>query len=225
MRAASARASIALSGCVLALTLTASGCATGRSYVERAPPESLRSIFVVRRGWHTGVAVATSDWPNRNWSLLGEFPEADYLEFGWGDERFYQVDPNTVWQTLCAALWPTASVVHVIGLREPLLDNVHAVDIVEVPVPIDRLRTLATAIEQEFAGDEPIPTGATLRSAPGPNRFYKGQRRFYFPRMCNWWTATRLHEAGCPIRPATVIFASRIMKEARKCAAGVAPVR
>jgi hypothetical protein len=225
MRGASARASIALSGCALAWTLATSGCATGRSTIEGAPPESQRSIYVVRRGWHTGVAVATRDWPNRNWSLLSEFPEADYLEFGWGDERFYQEDPDTVWMSLRAALWPTASVVHVIGLREPLLDNVHALDIVEVPVPIDRLQTLATAIEQEFAGDEPIPTGVTLRDAPVPNRFYKGQRRFYFPRMCNWWTATRLNEAGCPTDPATVIFASRVLKEARECGAGVAPVR
>ena len=212
---ASARLRIAFAGCVLAVSLATTG------HVIDAPPESLRSIYVVRRGWHTGVAIPTVDWPNRNWSLLREFPEADYLEFGWGDERFYQAERNSIWLAMRAALWPTASVIHVIGLREPLLDNVLAADIVEVPVPIDRLRLLATAIEQEFAGDEPIPTGAALRSAPHPNRFFKGRQSFYFPRMCNWWTATRLHDAGCPIAPATVIFASRAIEEARECAAAV----
>ncbi|MEX2051803.1 MAG: DUF2459 domain-containing protein [Steroidobacteraceae bacterium] len=217
------RITISLSCCALLSCLATSGCASGKGYVKEPPPDSLRSIYVVRRGWHTGVAIATRDWPNRHWSLLGEFPGADYLEFGWGDERFYQADRATVWKAIGAALWPTDSVVHVIGLREPIRDNVHATAFVEVPLPIDRLRALATAIEQEFAGDDPIPTGATLRAAPVPNRFYKAERRFFFPRMCNWWTAMWLREAGCPIAPATVIFAARIVREARECAASVAP--
>lgn len=199
--------------------LTTSGCASNRSHVIDAPPESLHSIYVVRRGWHTGVAIPTSDWPNRNWSLLGEFPGADYLEFGWGDERYYQAEQGSFWLAMRAVLWPTASVIHVIGLREPVLDDVHAADIVEVRIPIDRLRTLATAIEQEFAGDAPIPTRVTLRAAPHPNRFFEGRQRFFFPRMCNWWTATRLRDAGCPIASATVIFAAQVMDDARACAA------
>ncbi len=225
MRRAFAPVSVALSGSVLVLSLATAGCAGVRSHVIDAPSESLRSIYIVRRGWHTGVAVPTNDWPNRNWSLLGEFPEADYLEFGWGDALYYQAERGTFWMAMRAALWPTASVVHVIGLRKPLLDNAHALDIAEVRVPIDRVRTLATAIEQEFAGDEPVPTGATLRSAPEPNRFYEGRQRFFFPRMCNWWTATRLHDAGCPVASATVIFASRVMDEARECTTAVTPVR
>ena len=225
MSGTSARLCITLSGCVLAVCLAATGCAGLPSQVINGSPEPLRSIYVVRRGWHTGVAVPTVDWPNRNWSLLREFPEADYLEFGWGDERYYQAERATIWLAIRAALWPTASVIHVIGLREPLLDNVHAADVVEVSIPVDRLQTLATAIEQDFAGDEPIPTEVTLRSAPQPNRFFKGRQSFFFPRMCNWWTATRLHDAGCPIAPATVIYASRVIDEARECAAAVTPAR
>lgn len=225
MSNASARVRILLTGCVLAISLAMSGCASVRSPVIDARPESLRSIFVVRRGWHTGIALPTGDWPNREWSLLGQFPEADYLEFGWGDARYYQTEPGTSSLASRAALWPTASVVHVIGLRQPVLDHAQAIDIVEVRIPIDRLRALATAIEQEFAEQRPTPTGRTLRAAPDPDRFYQGRRRFYFPRMCNWWSATRLREAGCLVTPATVIFAARVMHDARACAAAVPPIR
>lgn len=217
MRAAFLRARFTLPVCVLASFLGTCGCVGGADLAIEAPPESLRSIYVVRRGWHTGVAIPTTDWPNRHWRVLGDFVDADYLEFGWGDERFFQGEANTVWQGSRAAFWPSSSVVHVIGLREPLLDNAHALDIVEVRVSNDRLRTLAAAIEQEFAGDQPSPTGVSLREAPDPNRFYKGRRDFYFPRMCNWWTASRLQEAGCSIAPATVLLASRVMREAREC--------
>ena len=190
-----------------------------------APAESLRSIYVVRRGWHTGIAVATDDWPNRGWSLLRDFPEADYLEFGWGDASYYQTERPSVWQGSRAALWPTASVIHVIGLREPVPDNAQARDIVEVRVPVDRLHSLATALEREFADAAPVPTGTTLRTAPDPDRFFAGRRRFYFPRMCNWWTAGLLRDAGCAVTPATVIFAAQVMREARECAAAISPAR
>ncbi len=86
-------------------------------------------------------------------------------------------------------------------------------------VVLVRLEERADRERWMLADDEPIPTGVTLRAAPDPNRFYKGRQRFFFPRMCNWWTATRLREVGCPVSPATVIFASRVMEEARACAA------
>lgn len=212
------RVPISLQCCVLILSFATAGCANVRSAVIDAPPEPLRSIYIMRRGWHTGIAIATSDWPNRNWSLLSDFPEADYLEFGWGDERYYQADRATAWLAVRAALWPTSSVIHVIGLREPLPDNAQARAVVEVPIPIPRLRALAAEIEQEFTGGDPVPTGATLRTSPAPNRFYKAHRNFHAPRMCNWWTATLLQEAGCPIAPATVFFAARVVDEARECA-------
>jgi uncharacterized protein (TIGR02117 family) len=199
------------------LSCALSGCTTASDHVGVAAPDSLRSIYVVRRGWHTGVAIATADWPNQNWAVLNDFPGAEYLEFGWGDERFYQAESGTVWLAIRAALWSTSSVVQVISLREPEPTAAQANEIVEIRVPIGGLRKLAAAIEQEFAGDYPTPTGATLNASPAPNLFYKAQRRFYFPRMCNWWMATRLDEAGCPVEPWTVIFASRIIREAREC--------
>lgn len=204
-----------LSGTLLLCSIT--GCSsTGKCFVSGALPDSLRSIYVVRRGWHTGIVVAAADWPNRGWILLTDFPNVDYLEFGWGDERFYQAERNTLWLGSRAALWPTSSVIHVIGLPAPVTGNAHADEIVEVRIPIDGLRRLTTAIEQEFAGDRPTPSGSALSSAPTPNRFYEAKRSFFFPLMCNWWIATRLQEAGCPIQPWSVVTASRVMREARE---------
>jgi uncharacterized protein (TIGR02117 family) len=182
---------------------------------DSTPPELVRSIYVVKRGWHTGIAIASADWPNREWSVLADFPNSDYLEFGWGDERFYQAEPETVWLGIRAALWPTSSVVHVIGVRSPFMQNADANDIVELRVSAEGLRQMAEAIEREFTRPAPVATPVSLRAAPKPNHFYSAKRKFFFPRMCNWWVAARLEEANCPIQAWSVVGASRILREAR----------
>jgi uncharacterized protein (TIGR02117 family) len=201
---------------VLLLVCALPGCATGGDCLDDAtPPELVRTIYIVKRGGHTGVAIAAADWPNRNWSLLADFPNSDYLEFGWGDERFYQAEPETLWLGTRAALWPTSSVIHVIGFRSPLAENIRAEDIVEVRVSVDGLRRMAEAIELEFSESTPTATPVSLRAAPKPNHFYSAKGKFFFPRMCNWWIASRLAEASCPIQPWSVVTARRIMREAR----------
>jgi uncharacterized protein (TIGR02117 family) len=192
------------------------GCATdGTCLDDSTPPELVRSIYIVERGWHTGIAIASADWPDRNWSLLADFPHSEYLEFGWGDELFYQAEPETLWLGIRAALWPTSSVMHVIGVRRPIAENFHADEVVEVRVSADALRRMAEAIEREFTERTPTATPVSLSAAPKPNHFYSARRKFFFPRMCNWWIAARLEEANCPIQPWTVVTATRVMREAR----------
>jgi len=192
------------------------GCATGGSCLdETTARESIRSIYIVKRAWHTGVAVAAADWPNRSWSVLADFSESDYLEFGWGEERFYQAATESTWLALRAALWPNASVIHVIGVSAPAANNLRADEVIEVRVSAEGLRQMTAAIEQEFTERAPAATPVLLSAAPTPNHFYSAKRKFFFPHLCNWWTASRLAEANCPIQPWTVVTAGRVVREAR----------
>lgn len=199
-----------------ALAWGLSACTSAQPCFEAdTPAGALRTIYIVQRGWHTGVAIPVADWPNKQWSVLHEFPNVEHLEFGWGDERFYQAETNTFWMGVRAALLPTPSVIHVVGLTAPETADIQANTVVAVRVSMDGLRALAAGIEREFADEQPIPSGPQVTWAPAPNRFYDAERSFYFPRMCNWWIAKRLRDAGCPIRPWTVVTASRVIREAR----------
>ena len=42
--------------------------------------------------------------------------QAKFVEFGWGDAKFYPAKEHTVDMTLAAALIPTEAVMHVVGL-------------------------------------------------------------------------------------------------------------
>jgi len=195
-----------------------SGCASNQAcYEPTTPADSLRSVFVVKRAWHTGVAVAAADWPNRDRSVLADFPDSRYLEFGWGDARYYQLPAaeETWWEALRAAFFSAASVVHVIGFDRPTPDALLADEVVEVRLSAEGLRKLAASIEAQFKEASPTAFGVPLQGTPEPNKFYYARRRFFFPRMCNWWTAQRLHDGGCPIAAWTVISANRIIREAK----------
>jgi uncharacterized protein (TIGR02117 family) len=205
--------SLAKSLWILTLLILLAGCASPKAcYDTAASGDALHSIYVVRRARHTGIIVRAADWPTPSF-LKDDFPKADYLEFGWGDAAYYQAEEETLWLGLRAAFWPSPSVVHVIGLTAPLDKNARADDIVEVRISQSGLLELIAAINTEFAAQTPI--GRELQSTPRPNRFYSAHRGFFFPHMCNWWTADRLKDAGCPITPWTVVTASRVLREAR----------
>lgn len=192
------------------------GCASNDAcYDPGASQETLRTVYVIKRAWHTGIAVAAADWPNRNWSVLADFPQSRYLEFGWGDARFYQAEEESAWLAIRAAFFSTSSAVHVIGFQDPTPTALLADEVIEVRVSAEGLRQLAQSIEEEFAQSAPKPNGSSLEATPRPNKFYAAKRRFFFPRMCNWWTARRLNEGGCPIAAWSVVSANRIVREAR----------
>lgn len=201
-----------------------SACSVSSSHDQQTPrAQAAHSIYVVRRAWHTGIAVAASDWPNRDWPLLAQFPDTPYLEFGWGDAVYYQADEKTLGMTLAAVFWPTDSVMEVQGLERVRAGASPDYESVEVHVSAEELRALAAQIERSFAGEALRPTGKATLTVEGPRRFYHAEGRFQFFRMCNHWTAQRLKAAGCSIRPLPVITASRVLSEARRCEAGRAP--
>lgn len=200
----------------LLLTGMLSGCASNDACYELAKPgDSLRSVYVIKRAWHTGVAVAAADWPNRDWSVLADFPDSRYLEFGWGDARFYQAQEETGWLAIRAAFFSTASALHVIGFNHPTPEALIADEVIEVRLSAEGLQKLTASIEAEFKEAAPQSFGVPLRGTPEPNKFYYAKRRFFFPRMCNWWTSQRLHDGGCPIAAWSVVSANRVIREAK----------
>ncbi|HEY7641101.1 MAG TPA: DUF2459 domain-containing protein [Steroidobacteraceae bacterium] len=185
---------------------------------ERTAADSERSqvVYVVRRGWHTGVAVATADWPQREWPLLSSFSDARYLEFGWGDAEFYQADKPTVRMALAAVLWPSATVMEVVPLQAAPPPGAGDFESVAVHVSNAELEAIASSLDASFA--QPIsPTGKTYSTAGGEARFYHARGQFYLFRMCNRWTSEVLERAGCAVSPRLAMTAGQVVKAAKKC--------
>jgi uncharacterized protein (TIGR02117 family) len=208
-------AAAALVACVIL-----SGCS---SSVERTSSDAERSriVYVVRRAHHSGIAVATADWPNRNWSVLASFPQARYLEFGWGDAAYYQAPDPSLGVTMAAVFWPTPTVMEVIPWQV-VAEGVEDSETVALRVSDAELNGIVEAIEDSFV--QPIsPTGNGFAAPSGRALFYHARGKFHTFRMCNRWTAERLLLAGCSARPRLIMTASQAITAAKRCAMATQP--
>jgi uncharacterized protein (TIGR02117 family) len=191
------------------------GCSGGRTVADS---ERTQVVYVVRRGWHTGVALAAADWPKHDWPLLAHFPGTRHLEFGWGDAAFYQADKPTAGMAIAAVLWPTPTVMEVVPLQSAPSPGGGDFEAVALRVTDAELNAIASSIDASFA--HPItPTGKTYRTADGEARFYHARGKFHLFRMCNRWTAELLELAGCAVSPRLTMTAGQVINAAEKCAA------
>ena len=184
-----------------------SGCSGER---KGAAAERTQVVYVVQRGWHTGLVLNAADWPRR-----ASFVDARYVEFGWGDAAYYQAEKPT-WGMAIASLWPSETVMEVVPLQK--LPASPEGDYYAVPVHVSKqeLAAIAAAIDKSFV--QPLsPTGSTYRVAGGEARFYHAKGTFHAFRTCNRWTSELLQLARCGVRPALMITAGQVMGAAKRC--------
>ena len=201
---------------VLVLALLLTSCAP-----PLAPPASQTYlgaktvIFVTSNGWHSGIIVAKADLPPDRLPETADFPEARFLEFGWGDAVFYPAKQVTLGKTLRAALVPTPAVVHVVGLRAEPARSFPKAEVVSLPIDDENFGRLIDFVNASFQR-----AGATRATATGPglyatSRFYPAKGSFHLFNTCNTWTARALSAAGFNVSASGTSRAEALMQQVR----------
>ena len=72
--------------------------------------EPVHTIYVFSNGWHTSIVLSRDALPPGPIPEAADFPEAAFLEFGWGDREYYPSPRPTMGMALAAALTPTPAV-------------------------------------------------------------------------------------------------------------------
>lgn len=176
-------------------------------------------VYVVSNGWHTAIVVpgpvlrASEDLPE-----AGDFPEAAYLEFGWGDRVYYRAKDPGLAIALEAALTPTPAVMHVTGRPRPPMQTPDGDEVVSLALTKSGLRGLIEAIAGDFTrrqGNRAAPLSPGLY----PNaRFYEAEGSFHLFNTCNTWTARKLQAGGVALSPSGIATANELMDRLRKAA-------
>lgn len=183
--------------CLLLLALWGLG---GTIDLHAALPDSARhEIYVVGHGWHAGIVVSKGAIPLEAWPEQQDFPDAAFLEVGWGDAAYYQHPDPGIGLALRAALWPTPSVLHIVGMDRPAPAYFPQSTILRVMVTADGLEALGAFFHHAYAQDEQGIVQRLGAGLYGTSRFYEGRERYHLFRNCNAWVAEALRIAGVPL--------------------------
>ena len=204
---------------VLLLTTSAvgTGCRSANGLPDPHAADSTYTLHLVEHGWHAGIMMQRSDIPPGAWPVLQDFPEARYIEVGWGDAGYYQAADPGVGKLLKAGLWPTSSVLHVATFRRGPTAVFGSRTIIRIPVTASDFEALLAFIRQEHARDA---DGAVVPLGPGlygRSRFYKATTRYHALHNCNTCAARALRAAGCPMAPRRAITVRALLAQARDC--------
>ncbi len=212
------RAGRALPGAFTALLLLAGLAACAATPMAPAAsteaPPAARTLHVVGHGWHTGIVLRAADVPAA-WPVRADFPDAQYLEIGWGDRDYYQATDPGAWLALKAAFWPTPGVLHVVAFDGAVERYFGAAEVIELDVSeagLQRLIDHLRASHELDAAGRPVVLGPGLY---GRSRFYASRERFHLFKTCNVWVAAALREAGLPLTPTLTISAGALMARLR----------
>ncbi|MDX1484748.1 MAG: DUF2459 domain-containing protein [Alphaproteobacteria bacterium] len=201
---------------MLACTGWVAACATAPAPLPDDGAPRTETVDVVSNGWHTAIVIpreqlaATALLPE-----AADFPDAAFLQFGWGDRVYYPAKEKTLGMALGAALIPSPSVMHMAGLAVRPRPIDPGSEVVAVALSKRGLRRLIAAVAAQFKRPE---GGRAAPVAPGLypySRFYDAHGKFHLFNTCNTWTARVLRMAGLDVTPAGVITAGELMARLR----------
>lgn len=172
-------------------------------------------MYVISHGWHVGIAVQASavegKLPDHE-----QMPRAEYLKFGWGDNKYYPDSEAGFGLLLRAALLPTRSVIHVVGIDMPPDRYFPSSDIIKINISEKGADKFADFIADRFRLDD---HGNAIYAADGlytNSVFYNATGLYFIPKTSNTWTARALRQTGYPITPFYAVTSGNVIQQSRK---------
>lgn len=183
-----------------------------------APGTDQRTVYVVGHGWHTGIVMPSADIPKGLWPEKEHFSGAAYLEVGWGEETFYRAQEVTVPMILKAALFPTRSVLHVVGFDEPVGAYFPNSRVIQLGITRSGFLALIHYVRDEFVPQEGGAAAPIGKGLYGNSYFFRARGTYSLFHNCNYWVAYGLSVAGVSMSPYSALTAGAVLTQASRAA-------
>jgi uncharacterized protein (TIGR02117 family) len=170
-------------------------------------------VFVVQQRWHTGIIFRTDDVDPEIWPEIKNYYPRNFVDVGWGDERFYQAKGDPPLLALRSMLFPTRSVLLVYPFNLPLR-RAFGEDsrIIRIPMNSDQFSSLTRYVSEQYKRDEAGNIQPSTIHGKS-DIFFLAREKYHLFRTCNTWVARGLKQAGFDIRSFCVLNANQVFKQ------------
>ena len=193
------------------------GCVATETAPWSASGPAVAAVYVVDRGWHTEIGLASEDLPAPLAPIKQLFPGVRFLTFGFG-ERAFITSRRTDLFTMLRAAFPSRAAILVTALRVAPAGAFGREHVVALPLDATALGRL-DAFLWSYMRKGPDDRPEVLGSGPYPgSMFYEAAGTYNAAFTCNTWTADGLHIAGLPISAEGIVFAGQVMDRVRALA-------
>lgn len=174
-----------------------------------------RTVLAVNIGWHVGLAFRSADLDPAALPEAGDFPDARWIEVGWGDEGFYRDPDAGVTAMLRAAFASSGAVLHMVAMPVHPARYLPASEVMEIPLDDGQFAALVAYVSNHLDRGGRRRAEAVGQGLYPVSRFYPARGAFSLDRTCNTWVAQALAAAGLPLDPEGVVRASTLMARLR----------
>ena len=175
-----------------------------------------KEIHLIKQYWHTAIVIEKNDIDPEILPEVEYFSDYSLLDFGWGDEEFYQHTGFDSGLAVKALFYTTPSTLRVegIGISKDTYFDISEI-VVRILVTQEQLDKIVNFISSTlYRNNDGSPV---ILSEQGLGRiiFFKANGNYHLFNTCNTWLASCLVSAEINIDD-NVILTEQLFKEAAK---------
>lgn len=171
-------------------------------------------VYLIKQHWHTAILIHSENADKRKYRFMNFFENYNLIDFGWGDELFYQIPDFDLYLAARAILKPTSSTLRIEGIRLPKEILFQYSDVViRLTVSENQLEKILDFIENTFYKND--DEYVLLNSIENKIFFFKAKGEYHLFNTCNTWLAKCLRQTGFDIST-NIILTEQLFREVIK---------
>lgn len=173
-------------------------------------------VYLVNKGIHTGLVIPVNFVSEEIITAMEYFREMEFVDFGWGDEAYYQGSDDSFCLGVRAVALPTPSVMRVEGFAGTVESLAQWSDFaVQFNMNRENFQLLCEYIDRSFRRGENNSLILTSKKRKGNVLFFSSVYYYHALNTCNTWAARGLSDAGLDVSPFLVITAEDLFDEVK----------
>ncbi len=169
-------------------------------------------IYLIKNYWHTGIVFPINEKALSLIESLSYFKDRNFVDVGWGDEKFYQHPGFDLFLAARAILYPTASAIRIEGFNYNDI-NIYLSqcdEAIEIPLATNELDSIYIFINKAFEKDKANKFQILSLKQDGRLVFFKSIYKYHLLNTCNTFVAKAFEGTRYKINPAGIVTVQQL---------------